>query len=81
MKRTPTAEEAERTLDAYRRAHHFTTTILKMGGYLTERSTSLEAARGLRPALEKRAANNRKALVYAVTPDGGTHLIPDSFVP
>lgn len=66
---------------AHSRAHHFTTTCFKNGGYLTIRSKTLSEARAARPGLERQAANGRKALIYAVSPEAMTDLIPDWFEP
>lgn len=80
-KRRAAEREAEKARAACQAATHFTTTIFVNRGYDTLTSASLEAARSKRLSLEQAANNGRKAMVYAVTPDGFTHLIPDNFNP
>jgi hypothetical protein len=60
-------------------AHHFSCTIFWDRRYVTRRFDSLIEARQHAPLLEAEASNHRKALVYAISPGGLTHLIPDSF--
>jgi hypothetical protein len=62
-------------------AHHFTCTIFKDRRYVTWREKTLVEVRALRPALEAEANNCRRAMIYAVTPDGCTHFVPDTFEP
>ena len=59
-------------------AHHFTCTILLNRRFKTYRFDTLAEARAYKPKLATEAANNRKAMVYAVTRAGTTHFIPDS---
>lgn len=83
MKRQPNRAEKDAamagTAEMVARAHHFSVTILSNRKYVTWRHRTLDGARALRGTLEHLANNSRKALVYAITPDGGTHLVPDSF--
>lgn len=72
-------KDRERISLAVAGAHHFTTTIFRNGGYQTIRSTSLAEARTHRTELEQAANNHRRAMIYAVTPDGHTHFVPDNF--
>ena len=74
-KRNPMIEA--QTAQAIRTAHHFTTTIYSNHSYVTWRFVDLAAARAAAPRLERLVANHRKAMIYAVTPDGLTHFVPN----
>lgn len=69
----------QRLADALARAHHFTTTIKFETAYRTWRFATLAEARAAQPEMEQLANNHRKALVYCVTIDAMTHLVPDSY--
>lgn len=73
------AEETPRLAQAVEAAHHFTATIYAGHGYRTARTETLAEARALAPTLEAKANNHRRAMIYAVTPDGFSHFIPDWF--
>lgn len=75
------ADERPRLENILGRAVLFTATIFVRGGYITHECKTLDDARAQRAGLESQAGNGRKPLIYAVTPDRFTHLIPDWFNP
>lgn len=79
------AELARITADAIARAVEFTTTIRahnpktgRMHNFTVRRAT-LEAARGMVPRMELGFNNGRKALVYAISAEGFSFLVPAEF--
>jgi len=62
------------------KADRFDLTIfLGRGEYRTEHFDSLAAARDRAPAMVAEVANGRRAMIYAITPEGRSTLVPDDY--
>jgi len=64
------------------RATRFDATIfLGVGKFRTEHFDTLAAARKRAPAMVAEVANGRKVMIYAITPEGRSTFVPDSYQP
>lgn len=69
------------TIQGIERASYFTVTLRVGGAYRTHDLKTLELARQAKPLLEELHGGQRRALVYAVTPEGFSFLVPDTYNP
>ena len=79
MHKTHPADTAN--AEAIARASYFTVCLLVGGHHEKLELKSLDLARKARPLFEEIKGGARRALIYAVTPDGFTHLVPDTYNP
>lgn len=64
---------------AIQRASYFTVVLLVQGRQEKLELKTLGQAREAKPLLETIHGGSRRALIYAVTPDGLSHMVPDSY--
>jgi hypothetical protein len=69
------------TIVAIERASYFTVTMLVDGHHERIEFKSLDLARAARPQFEQKFGGNRRALIYAVTSDDFSHMVPDWYQP